>query len=342
VEEQRTNLIPYSAELNNAAWIKENVSVYPNATVAPDGTLTADEVIDLNPTSASLIADVIGSVSQIATYSATVYLKAGVSTDNTCTFNVYTNGEDENNINVDFSTGTISGESGTNLVSSNIESVGSGWYRVTLIYNSLSSGEGISFRVWPNNRYNPSQIGSVYVWGAQLEEGSFPTSYIATSGSTATRNADSAEMTGTNFSSWYRQDEGTVYFDLSLNYVGSPASEISISDGTNNNRIMWNLGTSNQAPFISVNGSTQATMQSGSFSANEAQKLSLGYANNDIAVVTTSGSLVTDTSALIPRVDKLSLSNGAAGTTPFDGRIRKFAYYPKRLPNATLQALTEE
>jgi hypothetical protein len=53
--------------------------------------------------------------------------------------------------------------------------------------------------------------GSAYLWGAQLEQGSFPTSYIPTQASTRTRAADNASITGKNFSEWYNQDEGTYY-----------------------------------------------------------------------------------------------------------------------------------
>jgi hypothetical protein len=59
--------------------------------------------------------------------------------------------------------------------------------------------------------YTGDGYSGIYIWGAQLEAGAFPTSYIKTEASQVTRSADSASMTGTNFSEWYRQDEGTVY-----------------------------------------------------------------------------------------------------------------------------------
>jgi len=345
VEEQRTNLLFYSSELDNAArWGRTSVSVYPNATVAPDGTLTADEVIDLNTTSASLIFQTIGSASQIATYSATVYLKAGVSTDNTCTFNVYTQGEPENNIYVDFSTGTISG-GGTNLVSSNIDSVGSGWYRVTIIYNSLSSGASLLFRVWPNNRsrsgINRPNTGSVYIWGAQLEQGSFPTSYIATSGSTATRNADSAEMTGTNFSSWYRQDEGTLYSEISRVAITSDQftwPTVRITDDNSNRS--FNTFTSGSGQFFTSTDSNILLAQ------NNVNNLKFVIATDRLTVSADSSeiSLATDDFAFSVSTTptKLEIGRGATSTVDRSGYIKKIAYYPKRLPDATLQDLTEE
>ena len=61
----------------------------------------------------------------------------------------------------------------------------------------------------------------VDVWGAQLETGAFPTSYIPTSASTVTRSADNASMTGTNFSSWYNSSEGTIYLETDKLYAGN-------------------------------------------------------------------------------------------------------------------------
>ena len=59
--------------------------------------------------------------------------------------------------------------------------------------------------------YDGNGTSGIYLWGAQLEEGAFPSSYIPTTTAAATRSADVASITGTAFSGWYRQDEGTFY-----------------------------------------------------------------------------------------------------------------------------------
>jgi hypothetical protein len=75
------------------------------------------------------------------------------------------------------------------------------------------------------------------VSNAQLEIGSFRSSYIPTEGSAVTRAADVASISGTNFSSWYRQDEGTVFYDTTIFSApdGLKAEIVSVSDGTEDN-----------------------------------------------------------------------------------------------------------
>ena len=79
-----------------------------------------------------------------------------------------------------------------------------------------------------------------YVWGAQIEEGSFATSYIPTASSSVTRAADVAEITGTNFSSFYNQSEGTVFAEV-VSYphpiTGKDLLPFAYSDNTANNKV---------------------------------------------------------------------------------------------------------
>ena len=104
-----------------------------------------------------------------------------------------------------------------------IVDVGNGWYRCIITFTTVStSGAVINPVIYLIDNANATRAAGmtgdgysgIFIWGAQLEQGSFPTSYIKTSGASATRSADNASITGENFSSWYRQDEGSLYSEL--------------------------------------------------------------------------------------------------------------------------------
>jgi hypothetical protein len=346
IEEQRTNLLTRSEDISTT-WTNADTTEETNVIVAPDGTLTGDKVVENTDNDSRDVRQVNTSVagtytlSVFAKYAGRVLRLLSLSNNNQsyvgCDFDLAT-GEFSN---------LIANGTGISATSASMTHVGNGWYRCSVTATHANQLTLVLLRPVPSVGYSAGAIytgngySGIYIWGAQLEAGAFPTSYIPTVASQVTRNADAASMTGTNFSSWYRADEGTIFMDMSSKYLSdSPGSEMSISDGTNNNRIMWNVGA-NQQPYIAVNGSAQTSMSSGTWSVGVFQKLSIAYKFNDIATITTSGSIVTDTTALIPVVDRLSLSNGAAGSTPFDGHIRKFAYYPARLSNTELQGLTK-
>jgi hypothetical protein len=177
----------------------------------------------------------------------------------------------------------------------------------------------------------------------QLELGAFATSVIPTTTTALTRNADVASMTGTNFSSWYNASEGTLYVEAQLQGVGglAPAALVSIDDVTTNNRIILRrslvAGTANFR-FVSSAGSIDANLLSGSntglnkmiaaFKAGDQQSANNGTLFTGITPV-----------ASLPIVTRLAIGDGP-GSTPASGTIRRIAYYPTRLPNSTLQALT--
>ena len=172
---------------------------------------------------------------------------------------------------------------------------------------------------------------------------SFASSYIKTEASQVTRAADAASMTGANFSSWYRADEGTIYLDSPANSSSVSVSSLTISDNTTSNRIFVGAGSSNTAwnPFIIASGTTQATLtQSASFPPQSNPKLVVAYKVNDFAATVSGNSPVTDTSGIIPVVDRMYIGAGATGTGGLNSTIRKISFYPQRLSNAQLQALT--
>ena len=178
---------------------------------------------------------------------------------------------------------------------------------------------------------------------AQLEAGAFPTSYIPTVASQVTRSADSASMTGTNFSDWYNQAASTFYSE----HQSVPATNQRIyaaSDGTGNNAIqgvLTNSGGSGLSFEVRYSGAVVASVLGSIVPVNgQYYKIAGSYAVNDISAARDSVLGTTDTSANTPVVDRFYIGAGYTGVNYINGTIKKLAYYPQRLTNAQLQALT--
>jgi hypothetical protein len=176
----------------------------------------------------------------------------------------------------------------------------------------------------------------------QLEVGSFPTSYIPTTGATATRAADVASISGSNFSSWYRQDEGTVFADaVGVNNIsGATRRYLEISDGTTSERTFLGYsGASNGRLFITDNGTTQADIN---VISTFSPKTAAGYVANGIQMAANGVLGTEDTSANLPTVDRLILGSQDSSTanTFLNGTIRRLTYWPQRLSDDTLQTIT--
>lgn len=176
IEKVRTNLAAYSEQFDNAAWLKNGITVTANATTAPNGTMTADKVVDtLGGNNAYRIFNSV-TLSAIS-YSASFYVKAAEYSW------VYIRIGNALRVWFNVSTGVVgindAGITGT------IQSAGNGWYRCTAIIATATAGSGFSLLGLTNangvEAYTPSTGGQgVFVWGAQLETGDIATDYIAT------------------------------------------------------------------------------------------------------------------------------------------------------------------
>jgi hypothetical protein len=345
VEEQRTNLVTYSEDLSNAAWIKSAVTVSSNQTIAPDGTLTADKVIQTATTAFHFISQPKTGLAT-ATYTLSFYAKPAELQY----LNVITN----NNINglnsatiIDLGTGAITSASLFNATST---AVGNGWYRYT--FTGLSSGF-YSINLYPNQTSTASsELGDgysgIYIWGAQLEAGAFPTSYIPTVASQVTRSADSASMTGANFSSWYNQGQSTIYAEavrLSASTNSSRVFTMQDSSGIATNQLsLGNIvspGTNDNAYVQNLPNTLNASL--GLLSGNNVTfKVCLAVDANGI-YASKNGALTQTTLGTINqgyKLTRLVLGNVVGSSQYLNGTIKKIAYYPQRLSNENLQALT--
>ena len=183
--------------------------------------------------------------------------------------------------------------------------------------------------------------GTVTLGGIQLEAGSFPTSYIPTSGATATRAADIASISVDSFG--YRQDAGTVVVEAQLLYnPNSIQVPVFLGDNpsatTNNSQLFFGDGTYR---VRDSSGTTLAEIDAGSFSASSFVKAVFTYNLNDFAASINGGAVVSDTSGDPSNVSSatLSLSANPVGTI-LGHHIKSVSYYPRRLSNAQLVQLT--
>jgi hypothetical protein len=179
---------------------------------------------------------------------------------------------------------------------------------------------------------------------AQVELGAFATSWISTAGATATRNADVATITGTNFSRWYSQSAGTILAQAisasasAVDITGTAIGLAVITNGTNAERIRFGaLGT---ATIWIVNNATQASVTSGPLVAGASFKFVSAYAVNDFAATRNGATVQTASSGNLPTLSQMELGRSALNAGVFIGHIRRLTYFDRRLPNATLQAIT--
>jgi hypothetical protein len=345
IEEQRTNLLTYSEQFDNASWVKSAASIAANAVVSPDGTTDADKLVEDTANAPHFVRqNVVGVIG--TSYTSTVFVKAAERTAATIS---HFDGAAFCGVSIDLSTGVLSAPPSdlgmTNALStSTVSAFGNGWYRVSVQRTQVTSTT-VQTRVVIQNGSNGSYAGNgvsgVYVYGAQIEAGAFATSYIPTVASQVTRSADIATMTGTNFSSWYNPAEGSVAVsaDSTRPSTSSPATRIfSFNDGTSNNEIRTGSTSTLQVLDAAIVQANLAPTPLIPYDGTAFTFASAWSANNFASVTT--GAVATDTTGTIPTVTQLLLGSGPSAIGVLGGHIRRITYYPQRLPNATLKALT--
>jgi hypothetical protein len=180
----------------------------------------------------------------------------------------------------------------------------------------------------------------------QLELGAFATSVIPTTTAAATRNADVATMTGTNFSSWYNATEGTFYSEVAVALPNSGGNQFVARSSANDygNSVALNIINAGNASLSTASGGVFDGIASSvlTLTANVFAKFAGGYATNNLGLSLNGATVVTDLSATIPTTpNRLDIGSDHLGLNRIKaGHIRRIAYYPTRLTNEQLQALT--
>ena len=336
VEEQRTNLLLWSEEFSDAAWTPLSVpaAVTANNAIAPNGTLTADLITGVSAAADQLQQVVTVLNSTVYTYS--IYIKQNTTLLTriglfNATASTWMGAVDIAWVaGVPSTSSTIGSPSGISYVAAN-----NGWYRCSFALTTTATSAQVHFHPDRSNTQ-----ASAWIWGAQLEEGAFPTSYIPTTTAAATRSADVASITGSAFSGWYRQDEGTVFAEGSTFNTSAASCLVSIDDTTVSNRIQLRRSPdASKLRMVSSGGAIDATLTTGT--ALGLNKIAAGVAVSNQNLVS-NGVLATGITSIapMPTVTQARIGSGTASSV-FNGTIRRLTYWPQRLANSTLQQITQ-
>jgi len=334
VEEARTNFVRQS-ETFGTTWTLFRASIVADSTASPDGAATADTMVeDTTVTSSHGTVQTINLTA--ATYTFTIFLKAAGRN----WVNINPSDSTDHRTWFDFSNGVV----GTNAAgnTSSIKAYPNGWYRCTITrtMDQVSCAFQISLTTGDNvATYSGDGTSGAYIWGAQIEAGAFPTSYIPTTTATVTRLADVASMTGTNFSSWYNQSAGSLFgsFVSLSNGSNAPIAALSQTSNPDANRISLRIASS----FCFTDSVVQFSFPT-SYTANQSTKVAWGFVST--ATYYKNGTLIgTDNSVTLPAtIDIMTIGTLEANAGfPINGTIARLTFYPVRLPDATLQSLTQ-
>jgi hypothetical protein len=307
VEGQATNLLNWSESFATSGGTNNN---WADTSI----TRTAGQADPANGTTAIRFTASAGN--------ATVISSAAIGTSAQRTFSIWLRRVTGTG-NIQFTT-----DNGTTWTT---QAITSSWVRYT--FPATTAAQRVGIRI-------VTSADAIEMWGAMLEDGSGSSSYIPTGASQGSRAADSCVMTGSNFSSWFNATEGTLLAHAIRSRTSDIGRIASVNDNTANESI--ELGADTTGEFIVVDGgSTLATISPGTVTANTAFKIAGAYKLNDVQAAL-GGTLGTaDTSVTMPTVDRLMIGQ-QAGASPvyLNGTIALLKYWPTRLPNAQLQALT--
>ena len=316
VEPQRTNVCLYSEDFT-AQWVPVGGGVTPNTTISPSGTLTADT---LN-TTLQLYQTIPASAN--ITYTISLWVKLGTAT-NLCLV-----------VNNTAAWNTIGGESFDATDGLNTST----WTRISYTFTtpvSLPAG-AINYHIGANGESGLTQsAGTVFIWGAQLEAGSYATSYIPTTSASVTRNADVISKTG--ISSLIGQTEGTFFVDVNLDETSDFNGWFLKENATFDTFVFLQRETSGRiAAGYYGSGALQARIETAPNQPIGHYKIAFGYKNNDFVMYINGTQIGTDTSGSVSGLmDYIDLHWTQTGTNHQNAA----ALWKTRLTNDQLEALT--
>ena len=320
LEPSRRNRVPYSEQFDNAAWGKQAITVTANAAISPDGSQTADKIIPSAASTTHQLYDL--SLISSQTCATSIFAKA----DGINTFDILDGSNAVNGASFNILNGTITNK-GSGVGS--MIYYGNGWYRCIVV--STTTG----FRIYcPSSSGDATGDGTsgVLFWGAQIEAGSYPTSYIPTNGTTVTRSAETAN--GSGDADTFNDSEGVLMAEIA-NSETTTGSYLGICNGGTNERLI--IG--NEGGFLRVY--TDVNVDGSVQSANkDFNKIAVKYNSSNTSIYY-NGFLIKsiNQSANLSGINELKFTSGGA-SQPFYGNTKQLQYFDSALIDSELETLT--
>ena len=358
LEKQSTNNFNYSEQFDNGFWTTIASSITANNTTSPDGTQNAEKLTEYGNNSIHSFYNT-NSIVIAATNTASIFYKKGTRRYFSIKLQVGTNSYTQV-YDADGVTTGSSSSNGLTSVSSTIVSMGNGWVRATLTGTDPSGGGNgygifsLSDSATPTfdaGNFNPTYQGSTseygYFWGAQVEASSYPTSYISTTSSSATRISDVCNKY--SITSLIGQTEGTIFGQVAFPNLGAGggSSYIYITDGSFTNSVI--IGREPASPnskfifYINAGGSNILNNSTNNLQSGVV-KMAVAYKSGDWAAylngnLVASGSTTFTFSANMTRFG-IGTNDGAITVTGDSMIASQAILFPTRLTNAELASLT--
>jgi hypothetical protein len=337
LEPSRTNSLPESENFSTN-WFVIGLSVSSGIS-SPDGGTNAYSLVEGTGTGGKIIYDAISVSAGSVTYS--LFMKKG---DKRYTALLLSGVVTTSMFNVDLENGTGTTVTGS-FDSTNIEEYPNGWYRISVTTTATAGNLNCNVYLMNGAAYNERNYtgngtDKTYIFGAQLEAGSYPTSYIPTSGSAVTRTVDKCLNAGD--ANLFNDSEGTLFVDLE-NFSGN-TRELTLSDGTINNRVTINFyGASAVIRFYVANGGVaQAdSVFSISFNFDQRNKIAFRYKQNDFKAYINGTQVFSDTSGNTPvGLSRFDFANSNGTFNFIEGEIYQAMVFNEALSDSELQTLT--
>jgi hypothetical protein len=339
LEKQSTNLATYSEQFDNAAWVKTNATITANQIASPDGNTNADLLQSASSTEPRIRQTTTQTGSAAFTFSC--FAKKG-NVNFLILRNIAVNAVGGSRAWFNLDTGVV-GTVNAGLTAS-MQSYGNGWYRciitgttellpTNLVDISLSSTD---------NSISGSAVGSnIFIWGAQLEASSYPTSYIPTTSASATRVADACFKTG--ISSLIGQTEGTLFAELTANITGS-TQQLELGNGTSANRVNLRLTSTNSFQLVIVQAASVVFNQTAvaTFAQGQNLKIAAVYKSGAVTQMFVNGvSVLTGTAGTITGSLSAIFSGSIGGTLDLmNSPVKQIVVFPTALTNTQAIELT--
>ena len=352
IETTRDNLLSYS--IPNSSWNLSSATITENAGIAPDGTNTAVLHSDNNTNNQHLLYTT-ATVSNATNYVITSYLKQP-SSNSRRYYSMTIHGLGY--IIFDVQTGTVHNVSGTGIQDATITAVGNGWYRAKAHYVTTSTTGNIYWLPIADNGTDVVYTGAstaqgMLVWGCQLEQATYETSYIPTFGSTAIRGYEQTVVDREDFTDFYNPSESSV---LAVGTVQRPVAAqgqlniFHVGDSNNDGHgVFREHGTKDVFYHIRNNNSTPTggnlvASGYGDWSKGREARIAIAFKDGDQAISVNGGNQATATvtsSYPTNNITKMWIGSASGnGSGQFEGTIKRIAYYSKLLTDNQLNTLT--